>query len=468
MVQHWQEILPIDRYVVNANGLLHDYDRKVLTFLYQPLIGSACFSLYMTLWAELEENRLWSKPNSHHSLMNFMEMGLNKIYQARIKLEAIGLLKVYEKKSENSRAFIYELIPPLTPEQFFLDGMLNIYLYRKIGKSQYLRLKRFFSEEKAESKEDYHEVTKEFQDVFLSSHVDSFTYHAETDEITEMKDFDFIGRHDQPSIQIRDDLFNFELLSAGLNESLIPKKALTKKVKNAISNLAFLYDIDVLQMKNIVISAVTEDNEINIEELRKSARDWYQFQYNDKLPSLVDRTQPVIHQTQKDEPKTKEEENLRYVETTSPRQFLKDISGGAEPSKSDLQIVEDVMFQQKLMPGVINVLLQYVMLKSDMKLTKAYVEKIASHWARKKIKTAKEAFELAKSEHRQYTEWAEGKKKPNPSAAKKKPIRTEMLPDWFNETADSSSLPKENESIEEQELKKQELEEILKKMRSGG
>jgi replication initiation and membrane attachment protein len=56
MAQHWQELIPIDRYLVTSNGLLHEYDRKVLTFLYQPLIGSTCLSLYMTLWAELEEN----------------------------------------------------------------------------------------------------------------------------------------------------------------------------------------------------------------------------------------------------------------------------------------------------------------------------------------------------------------------------------------------------------------------------
>jgi len=468
MAQHWQEILAIDRYVVNTSGLLHDYDRKVLTFLYQPLIGSTCFSLYMTLWAELEENRLWSDMNSHHSLMNFMEMGLNEIYRARVKLEGIGLLKVYEKKDENSRTFIYELIPPLTPEQFFLDGMLNIYLYRKIGKSQYSRLKRFFSEEKVECKEEYQDVTKSFQDVFKSGHLDSLSYNNEADGMMQANNEQlFIGRERQEGIQIGNDLFNFELLEAGLNENLVPKKALTKKVKNAISNLAFLYNIDVMQMKNIVMSAVAEDNEINIEELRKAARDWYQFQYNDKLPSLVDRTQPMNHQTHKVEPRTKEEELMRYVETTSPRQFLKDISGGAEPSKSDLQIVEDVMFQQKLLPGVINVLLQYVMLKSDMKLTKSYVEKIASHWARKKIKTAKEAFELARSEHRQYTEWAEGKKKPATASGKKKPIRTEMLPDWFDKTDDTGHLHKNNISDEELEMKERELEEMLKKMRSG-
>ena len=469
MAQHWQEMLPIDRYTVAASGLMHEYDRKVLTFLYQPLIGSTCFSLYMTLWAELEENRLWSRTNSHHSLMNFMDMNLEKIYRARIKLEGMGLLKVYEKKDEDSRAFIYELNPPLTPEQFFLDGMLNIYLYRKVGKNQYSRLKRFFSEKNVQSKEEYKEVTKSFQDVYMSGHQESIAIDSDTEQMMQPEDEQlFIGRNDQGSIQIHSALFNFDLLLAGLNESLVPKKALTNKVKNAISNLAFLYGIDPIQMKNIVISALTEDNEINIEELRKSARDWYQFQNYDQLPSLVDRTQPAVHQTQKKEPATKEEELLRYLETTSPRQLLKDISGGAEPSKSDLQIIEDVMFQQKLLPGVVNVLIQYVMLKSDMKLTKAYVEKIASHWARKKITTSNEAMVLAKNEHKQYMEWAEGKKAPKTAKAtgKRKPIRTEMLPDWFDDKEKPQPASKKKDE-EELKLKKRELEETLKKLRSG-
>ena len=76
MAQHWQELIPIDRYLVTSNGLLHEYDRKVLTFLYQPLIGSTCLSLYMTLWAELEENKLWSESSTHHLLMNLLPIGL--------------------------------------------------------------------------------------------------------------------------------------------------------------------------------------------------------------------------------------------------------------------------------------------------------------------------------------------------------------------------------------------------------
>ena len=128
------------------------------------------------------------------------------------------------------------------------------------------------------------------------------------------------------------------------------------------------------------------------------------------FPSLIEKTQPVMYQTINKEPETQEEKLIYYFETTSPLQYLRDISGGAEPSKADVKIIEDVMFEQKLNPGVVNVLIDNVMRKTDMKLTKNYVEKIASHWARKNIKTVKDAMDLAKMEHRQYLEWAEGKK----------------------------------------------------------
>ncbi|WML45618.1 replication initiation and membrane attachment family protein [Neobacillus sp. PS3-40] len=464
MGQHWQELIPIDRYVVVANGLLHEFDRKVLTFLYQPLVGSACFSLYMTLWTELEDNTLWSESSSHHLLMNLMEMNLKDIYNARLKLEGIGLLKSFVKTEESGRSFIYELQPPLTPEQFFLDGMLNIYLYRKIGKNHFARLKRFFSIQKKPPEIEYNEVTKSFQDVYESISPGSLQYlQGVADELEVEANKAFFGRVEQKEIQIDTTRFDFDLLLAGLNESLVPKKAINKKVKEAISNLAFLYTIDAIQMKSIILGALDEDSEINIEELRKSARDWYQFIHEDKLPSLIERTQPTLHQVQQDKPKTKEEKLIRYLETTSPLQVLKDLSGGAEPSKSDIQIIEEVMFKQKLLPGVINVLIQFVMLRTDMKLTKSYVEKIAGHWTRKQIKTVKEAMDLAINEHRTYLEWSNGKK--SGRSSKQKPIRTEFLPDWFDEDPKKALTTSPKENNNDLEAKKREIEDKLKAFR---
>lgn len=468
MTQHWQETLPVDQYIVAAGGLLHDYDRKVLTFLYQPLIGPVCLSLYMTLWAELEGNRLWSERVTHHHLMSSMDMNLKDIYHARLKLEGMGLLKTFMKNGDEGRAFIYELQPPLTPEQFFLDGMLNVYLYRKVGKNHFSRLKRFFSDKSSGEDPAYAEITKAFQDVFVSVPPEALIHNADSAaDLTVEAGNTFMGRAEPAKIQIHTEEFNFSLLMDGLTESLLPKKAFTPKVKEAVSNLAFLYGIDALKMKNIVLSAINADNGIEIDELRKAARDWYQFEYQDKLPALLDRLQPAQFKAGIAEPKTQEEELVHYFEKTSPRQLLIDLSGGADPSKSDLQIIEEVMFKQKLLPGVVNVLVQYVMLKTDMKLAKGYIEKIASHWSRKKISTVKDAMDLAKSEHRQYLDWAEGKKTPT-AQNKRKPVRKEVLPDWFEKKREDGPEQAIDQSNPDPdfEIKKKKLEEAIKK-RSG-
>ncbi|MGG0720240.1 replication initiation and membrane attachment family protein [Robertmurraya massiliosenegalensis] len=462
MAQHWKEMLPIDRYTVASNGILHEYDRKIITLLYQPLVGPISMSLYMTLWAEVEENRLWSQSNSHHSLMSFMDLHLKSIYEARLKLEGIGLLKTFVQTNEGSRSFIYELQPPLPPEQFFLDGMLNIYLYQKVGKTQFAKLKKFFSDKALPAVTDgYDDVTRAFQDVYDSAIPENFqlideVHNQETDQT-------YIGRTAQNGIQIDAHTgFDFDLLVAGLSEALVPKKALTAKVKDAISNLSYLYGIDSLQMKNLVISAMDDmAGKVNIEELRKAARDWYQLEHQDKLPLLVEKIQPTLKKSSVAEPQTKEEKLIHYLDSTSPKQLLIDISGGTVPSKADLKIIEDVMFKQKLLPGVVNVLIQYVLLKTDMKLTKGYVDKIASHWDRKKISTVKEAMDLAIKEHRQYLEWADNKNAKRDS--NRKPIRTEALPDWFDEKEETSATSNQDAQLED---RKRALEERLRKYKN--
>ena len=96
-----------------------------------------------------------------------------------------------------------------------------------------------------------------------------------------------------------------------------------------------------------------------------------------------------------------------------------------------------------------------------MKLTKAYVEKIASHWLRKNVTTAKEAMDLARIEHEQYMKWkADG----SPSSAAKaatrsnrvKPVRQEKLPEGFyqkDEVQPAAAKPQNTDlEIEKQKL----------------
>lgn len=64
----------------------------------------------MTLWAEVEENRLWSESSTHHLLMNLLEMNLKDIFEARLKLEGIGLLKTRVKTDEGGRSFYMNFV----------------------------------------------------------------------------------------------------------------------------------------------------------------------------------------------------------------------------------------------------------------------------------------------------------------------------------------------------------------------
>src|SRR5690606_2870848 len=125
---------------------------------------------------------------------------------------------------------------------------------------------------------------------------------------------------------------------------------------------------------------------------------------------------------------------------------------------SELKIVEEIMFKQNLLPGVVNVLLYYVMLKSDMRLTRSYIETIASNWARLNIKTVKEAMETAKKHN-----WNADKKS---NKNKRQPIRKELLPDWLKQDDEGTKqeTPKKKKMQDPSfEEKKRLFEERLKK-----
>ncbi|WP_075982530.1 replication initiation and membrane attachment family protein [Bacillus massilinigeriensis] len=467
MMQLWNKLRPIDRYVVTSNGLLQEYDRRILTFLYQPLIGMEPYGLYMNFWCELEENRLRSSTASlHRDLMHLLGESLSNIYHWRLKLEGIGLLKTFIKETEEERLIIYELQPPPTPEIFFNSGALNIYLKRKVGEKQYIRLKRFFSD-RIIPKEGFQEATVPFEEVYTS-----LSDEALQESIESEKDLDFseerkfIGSGDPSKLFGKAESFidmNFIIE----HSKMIPAEAFTPLVKRTIGILAFVYGIDVVKMQQLVLDAFQPNtDEISVSELKENAKVWYQFNHNDKLPLLVDKIHPPMLHSLSEPPSNKEEEHIYYLETTSSREFLTQLSGGAEPSLADLKLIEEIMSKQKLEPGVMNVLIEFAMIKHDMKLSKAYIEKIASHWARKKIKTAKEAIEYTRKQDKENKENAQNNSR-RVNSYKKKPIRTEVIPDWFK-NKDQEATKMEDDEDFDFEIERRKLEEELKQLRNGG
>lgn len=443
------ELQAVDSYQVKASGILTGADRKIITMLYQPLMGAECLALYQTLFTEVEENRLWSEAHSHVQLLNMLDISLKALFEARLKLEGLGLLKSYVKTENDQRFYVYEILPPLSPEKFFSDGLLNIYLYSKIGNAQFQRLRRFFADEAFET-DTYSEITRSFQDVFEPFKGGASAAEPVSNQV-------LVDKVAAKEIEFDDASFDFHLFLSLLSPGMITREKITKEVRQTILKLHGIYQVSEKDMPSYLYRALDSNGEIDIVYLRKIVREGYTIE-NGAPPKLQMKHETSIKEELEVKETLNDEEALQvYLESITPFQLLVDISDGAVPAETDLRVVEEVMNQQNLPVPVMNVLIEYVLLRLDRKLSKNYMMTIAAHWKRKNVKTAKEAMDLAWQEHEKYKRLQEEPATPkntNYNRNYQKSTRKEILPDWFDKEqvtpAENKMTDKEKQTLEEQ------------------
>ncbi len=383
-------ILPADTYNVICRTIISAEDKKNLISLYEPIIGPIALALYFTLEHDLKLSDVISSEYTHHHLMTIMRSSLDSIKLARETLEAVGLLKTYYREG-NTNSFVYELYSPLGAKEFFNSPIFNITLYNNIGKNEYDLLKYEYQIPKIDLKE-YADISKPLNITFKSSStIESF-------EVAERNELDLK----------LENVIDFDLVISSLPKGLINERAFTKKTKELIEQLAFIYNLDTLKMVEILRMTITERGTFDREEIRKTARKYYQYNNNGKL---------------------------------------KIKNKGVEPSTRDLKIIEGLMVDLELSPSVVNVLIDYVLRKNNNKLNKEYMETIGIQWRRSNIKTAEEAMEIAKKENNKITKKIEKNTSIKPKVEN---------PAWFN-------MDTKKEEMSEEEI--QELEELLKEYR---
>ncbi len=418
-------LLPADQYIVVNRTILTEVERKNLISLYEPIIGYAAVSLYLTLWRDLDRLEIVSRDYNHHHLMTLLKCDLETIKEARKSLEAVGLIKTYAKEGERN-SYVYELYSPMTPKEFFADPIFNVVLYNNLGKQEYEFLKQEFFAYKIDLK-DYKDISATLD---------------ETYKTTSQVSFEAVGKKEL-AIAIHDQV-DFDLILSSIPKEVLNEKSFNKKTKELINNLVFTYNFDTYKMIDLIRLVIQEKGYIDKEELRKSARKYYQYQNNGKLPTLVYQMQPEYLKSPSGD-NTKRGKILAIFENTTPFDFLKSKYKGHNPTNRDVALVDSLLQDVGLKPAVVNVLIDYVLKKSDNKLKREYVETIAGQWKRIGIETAQDAMAIAEKEHKKY----------NKKISDKKDKIIE--PVWFNERLEKESMSEE-ETIE--------LETILNKYKS--
>ena len=423
------DLAPADKYIIYNKGIITDDKIKILTSLYQPIIGSQATSLYLTLFNDLNKKSISLELNHHH-LMTLMQLKLESIKDARYRLEAIGLLKTYLKQGEIDE-YIYVLYSPISAYEFFNHPILNIVLYNNIGSVEYEKLQEYYKVPRINIK-DYEDITMSFENIFTSSVNQSLLF-----------DNHDIVNDNKRNIIVKSDI-DMDLLISSIPKRLVSSKCFTEDIKELITNLAYIYKIDNLNMQGLVRNCLNERGLIDKNELKNSCRNYYQFENNGRLPTLIYNKQPDYLKT----PLGNDSKLARVIysfENTSPYDFLKKSYGNTEPTNRDKKLIENLMLDQKLNPGVINVLIDYVLKVNNKKLNKDYIETIVGQWKRLKVETVVDAMEVCKKEHKKF------KKIINKNEVNLDSKVTEEIPIWFdkNQEKEENGLDELNDVLKE-------------------
>lgn len=419
-------VLPADTFVVINKTVLTEQDRKIITMLYQPIISSISSSLFFTFWSYLDKSEILSEQYTHHELMSNMKLSLEDIIEAREKLEGVGLIKTYLKKG-NVNNYVYELYSPLSAYEFFNNPILDVTLLNNVGKSNYKKLIQYFKLPNIK-KSEYEDITCSFTDVFEN------VSNISNNEYQEIK------KISKNSINIKSKI-NIDYLIEMIPTEVLDKRRITNELKNIIIKLSFVYNLSEQDLYDVILSSVNEEKKIDIDNLKTNCRKYYSFENKGKITNLIYKEQPAT--LRKNLTDMSDRSKIIYkFETTSPYEFLYEKNNFTKPSFSDLKILEFLLLEQNLNPGVVNVLIDYVLRINNNKLVKTFVTSISSQWVRSKVKTVEEAMQLAEKEY-----------KSRKSSTKLKTIKVESKPDWFDKNIDESIVSEEEQLEFEKKLK---------------
>ena len=241
----WKNISPKDTLVLTESTILSDLELRILISLYQPLIGAQAVSLYHMLKAYIHENR--SKEVVLSDIISQLNIGIKEYYEARIQLEAYGLLRIY-RHAEFEDDYILSLERPATAHQFFSDPMLKMMLMEKVGERITKDLEERFLTDSVSVK-GYKEITKPFGDVV----------HVNMEKMSQS-----MNQTVSPSLKrtptlseqmMQQNSFDWSFFLEGLNKHFVSTQSLDTVIKNIIYTFHTIYGINELEMQQFVLEA---------------------------------------------------------------------------------------------------------------------------------------------------------------------------------------------------------------------
>lgn len=358
----------LDRITIYASTTLNSDDVNVITLLYSPLIEADAYKMYMTLHSLLNRSSLTSHTLLHKEILDILGLNSKTFTQARLKLEAIGLLSTYMHENE----YIFLLKSPLTAKGFLSDGVLGMYLYSILGDAEFRRIQKLFQITKVD-RTNFVEITASFDDVFKS-----------IEDIDIKNDEYIVDRRLNTGIKIKNYEFDFNLFATGIAASFLEGRRITKRFETFIVNIAYAYGFNETEMQEIYNKSLNSSGNFDYTLCSKRCREKYAETHEAKLPSLG----------VKEEVEMSEAEHL--FQSLPAKTIIETTTGTNVALATDIDKIQKLYQEYETLPrSVINVCVAYAIKKCDGQVpVYSYFDTILKDWITKGIVTFNQAQEV--------------------------------------------------------------------------
>ncbi|MDO4912434.1 MAG: DnaD domain protein [Lactobacillus sp.] len=363
--------------VMNQQSVSAD-QLTVLMKLYSPIIGSLTCSVYLALAENYDQDQLLMDAEPLYKLQTQLDLGLQELFSALHRLEAIGLIKTGLKKTIHQEVILFQLFQIPDSAEFFNTPLLASLLISKLGEHDFKHLANHFSQKNKAVSHDLEmgeDLSASFFEVFnlpeseLVEPSTELTKAAEDNQSEPVKQT--IG--DQVDWELMTDLFNTYQLS--LDD--------LKTYHFQLASLMETYGLNETELMDEILPTLHGEHHLNIDLVMEALANNFGKITQSKQ---VTETKQVNSLDRLQELSKEDQIKARQMIDLPPANYLRNLrlkDGGRVTSKENM-LVERLRSEWHFSNELINLLIYTVLQSSDM-LNKNLTETIANNWMKNKI-----------------------------------------------------------------------------------
>ena len=413
---------PKDRCVICSEERKSLLSSETVIFLYQPIMGADAAAVH----AVLASSATTVPRKSGHlpeigDILKTLDMEIPRFYDACCKLEALGLLRTFVHDVSNERRMIYQLLLPLSGQEFFKQTVLDTLLMSSVGRRRHDQLKQLFAPNVFAYSENSKEITKTLADVF-----DVRKENIQNLQINRVKNESLLEKS-----ELNFDLKYFKQL---LKHSFVEEKEVMEHL-DEVKTMVLLYGLDELQLvKQLEKSFNVANNRVDFSLFGRYVNE----EFESALEKPARNEKEISAEFAKSTARLSSEER-QLVEACNyyaPLEFLAALKNeqGGYASNIEKYVVGNVVKANVLPGAVINVILHYFLCDEDNDQLSGKVstrfEEFCNQFAKRKISDPVSAMDYLKGEVEKNTQKKQQRRMSARNGQTKKNVQKATLTDW--------------------------------------